>query len=245
MTTLVGQIKLETKLFLRGRQNLFLTLAFPAIMILIFGSVFSGQSWSGIPAIDYLLPGIIVMALMMACMSNNAVKITNEREKGIYRRLSLTPLKRQALLIGNIFVRYLIVLASTILLIALGISVFKANIGGNYLLFWFVLTFGALVFIAIGFVLTSLVKNTNSAMTLGMAVLFPFMFLGGCFWPLDIMPAFLRPICEALPTLHLNNALRMIVVQGAGFSEIWQEFPVMLGWLIGCSTLAVKFFKWE
>ena len=32
----------------------------------------------------------------MACMNNNAVKITNDREKGIYRRLSLTPLKRQS-----------------------------------------------------------------------------------------------------------------------------------------------------
>ena len=98
MSTLIGQIKLETKLLLRDRRSLFFTLAFPVIMILIFGSVFSEGSWDGIPAINYLLPGIIVMAVMMACMNNNAVKITNDREKGIYRRLSLTPLKRQSLL---------------------------------------------------------------------------------------------------------------------------------------------------
>ena len=245
MTKLLTQIRLETKLFLRDKYNLFYTLAFPVIMILIFGSVFSGQNWSGIQAIDYLLPGIIVMALMMACMSDNAVKIVAERDEGIYRRLSLTPLKRQVLLIGNIFVRYLVVLASTILLFVIGVGFFKANVGGNFLLFWFVLTIGALTFVTIGFVLTSLSKNTNSAMTLGMAVIFPFMFLGGCFWPLNQMPAFLQPVCKALPALHLNNALRMIVVQGAGFSGIWQELPVMFGWLIGCSVLAVKFFKWE
>jgi ABC-2 type transport system permease protein len=78
MRTLVGQIRLETKLLFRDKRSLFLTLAFPVIMILIFGSVFSGQNWSGIPAINYLLPGMIVMALMMACMNNNAVKITND-----------------------------------------------------------------------------------------------------------------------------------------------------------------------
>jgi len=245
MATLAGQIKLETKLFLRGRQNVFLTLAFPVIMILIFGAVFSGENWSGIPAINYLLPGIIVMALMMASMNNNAIKIVNEREKGVYRRLSLTPLKRQTLLIGDIFVRYLVVLASTALLIAIGVNLFKAHVGGNYFLFWFVLTIGALTFVTLGFVLTTLVKNTNSMMTLGMAVLFPFMFLGGCFWPLDQMPTFLRPLCEALPALHLNNALRMIVMQGAGFNEVWHELPVMLGWLAVCSILAVKLFKWE
>jgi len=245
MNTLVGQIKLETKLLLRDKHTLFTTLAFPVIMILIFGTVFSGQKWSGIPAINYLLPGIIVMALMMACMSNNAVKIAGERDKGIFRRLSLTPLKRQVLLFGNVFVRYLVTIVSTILLIAIGVNVFKANIGGNFVLFGGVLTFGTLVFVTLGFVLASLAKNANTAMTLGMAVLFPLMFLGGCFWPTDQMPSFLRLVSDALPTTHLNTALRMIVVQGAGLNEIWHEFPVMLGWLVGCSALAIRFFKWE
>jgi ABC-2 type transport system permease protein len=245
MSTLVGQIRLETNLLIRDKRSLFFTLAFPVIMILIFGSVFSGDSWDGIPAINYLLPGIIVMAVMMACMNNNAVKITNDREKGIYRRLSLTPLKRQSLLAGHVFVRYLIMLASTALLIAIGVGVFKAQVGGNYFLFWFVLTVGALVFIALGFVLSSMVKNSNSANALGTAVLFPFMFLGASFWPLEQMPLSLRPVCEALPALHLNTALRVIVVQQAGLSVVWHEFPVMLGWLAACSILAVKFFKWE
>jgi ABC-2 type transport system permease protein len=240
-----AQIRLETKLFLRERQNVFFTLAFPVILILIFGSVFGGQSWYGVAAINYLLPGIIAMAVMMACMNNNALKVVNERERGIYRRLSLTPLKRHTLLLGDIFVRYLVALASTLLLIAIAIGVFNAQVGGNHFLFWFVLTVGSLTFVALGLVLTILVKNTNSMTSLGMAVLFPFMLLGACFWPLDQMPTFLHPLCEALPSLHLNTALRMIAVQGASMSDIWPEFPVILGWLVGSSVLAVRFFRWE
>ena len=146
---------------------------------------------------------------------------------------------------GQIFVRYLIVIASTSLLVAIGSSVFKARIGGNEFLFLIVLTLGALTFTALGFALSSLVKNTSSAMALCMAVLFPLMFLGGCFWTLDQMPSFLSLISNALPTTHLNTALRMITIQGAGFSQIWPELPVMLGWLASCSILAVKLFKWE
>lgn len=245
MKTLIAQIRLETNLLFRDKRSLFFTLAFPVIMILIFGAVFSGQKWGGVSAINYLLPGIIVMAIMMACMNNNAVKITNDREKGIYRRLSLTPLKRQTLLAGHVVVRYLIMLASTALLIAIAVGVFKAQVGGNYFLFWLVLTLGALVFIALGFVISSAVKNSNSANTLGTAILFPFMFLGASFWPLEQMPLSLRPLCEALPALHVNTALRIIVVEHAGFVMVWHELPVMLGWLAVCSILAVKFFKWE
>jgi ABC-2 type transport system permease protein len=245
MKILIRQIRLETKLYLRGRQALFYTLAFPVIMILIFGAVFGGTSWSGIPAIDYLLPGIIGMALMMACMSNNAVSITTERDRGIYRRLSLTPLNKRTLLTGHVVVRYLVALASTIILMVIGVAVFKAHLGGNYFLFWLVLTVAALAFVTIGFVITTLVKNAQSAQALSMAVLFPLMFLGCCFWPLDAMPTFLRPVCEALPTLRMNTALRMIVIQGAGLTAIWQDLLVMVGWLVGCSAIAIKFFKWE
>jgi ABC-2 type transport system permease protein len=245
MTTLVGQIKLETKLFLRDKRSLFFTFAFPVIMVLIFGSAFSNQTVSGTPAINYLLPGIIVMALMMVTMNNNVTKIAGDREKGIYRRLSLTPLKRQILLVGQIIVRYVIVIASTLLLIAIGSSVFKAHIGGNQVLFYSVLTIGVLTFTALGFAMSSLVKNTNGAMALCMAVLFPLMFLGGCFWTLDQMPSFLNTVANILPTTHLNTALRLISIQGAGFSQVWHELPVILAWFAGCSVLAVKFFKWE
>jgi ABC-2 type transport system permease protein len=245
MTTLVGQIKLETKLFLRDKRSLFFTFAFPVIMVLIFGAAFGNQTVAGLPAINYLLPGIIVMALMMVTMNNNVTKITSDRERGIYRRLSLTPLKRQTLLTGQIIVRYLIVIASTLLLITIGYSVFKAHIGGNQLLFLTVLTLGVLTFTALGFAMSSLVKNTNSAMALCMAVLFPLMFLGGCFWTLDQMPHFLNVVANVLPTTHLNAALRMITLQGAGFNQIWHELPVIMGWLAGSSVLAIKFFKWE
>lgn len=245
MKSLLRQIKLETKVFLRERQNLFLTMAFPVILIFIFSSVFHEQSWSGIKAINYLLPGIIVMSLMMVCMNNNAVKIVNEREKGVYRRLFLTPLKKRTLLIGNIIVRYIIAMVATMLLITVGITLFKADISGNYFLLWFVWSLGSLTFIVLGFVLASLVKDTNGMTTLGMAVLFPLMFLGGCFWPIDQMPAFLIPVCKALPTLRLNTALRMITVQNAGFHDIWQELPIVLIWLTGCSILSIKLFRWE
>ena len=245
MKTLVGQVKMETKMFLRAKQAMFMTLAFPVIMILIFGSVFSGQTWSGVPAINYLLPGIIVMAMMMVCMSNNAVAITTERDDGTYRRLSLTPLKRRTLLTGHVFVRYMVALVSTALLIIIGVEAFKAHIGGNQALFFLVLTLGAITFVTLGFVIATIAKNANSAQALSMAVLFPFMFLGACFWPLDQMPSFLHPICQILPTLHLNNALRTILVQGGGFGSIWQDLLVLTGWLVGCSAIAVKFFKWE
>jgi ABC-2 type transport system permease protein len=245
MNTLASQMKLEFKLFLREKEALFWTLAFPVFMIILFGLIWKEETWDGMPTIGYILPGIIVMAMMTTCIVSTATGVVEEREKGIFRRLSLTPLKRQTLIGGQIINRYLTVLVQTALLIAIGIAFFGAAIDGNLLLFWAVLTLGAISFLSLGFALAALIKNEKSAHPLSMIVFFTLMFLGGCFFPLEQMPEFVRPVCEALPSLHLNDALRMIAIEKAGASDIWREIPVLLGWLGGCSVLAVKFFRWE
>jgi ABC-2 type transport system permease protein len=245
MNTLASQMKLEFKLFLREKEALFWTLAFPVFMIVLFGLIWKEETWDGMPTIGYILPGIIVMAMMTTCIVSTATGVVEEREKGIFRRLSLTPLKRQTLIGGQIINRYLTVLVQTALLIAIGIAFFGAAIDGNLLLFWAVLTLGAISFLSLGFALAALIKNEKSAHPLSMIVFFTLMFLGGCFFPLEQMPEFVRPVCEALPSLHLNDALRMIAIEKAGASDIWREIPVLLGWLAGCSVLAVKFFRWE
>lgn len=66
MKILARQVKLETKLFLRRKDDLFWTLAFPASFIILFGLIYRDTIWEdlGIHAIEFILPGIIVMALM-------------------------------------------------------------------------------------------------------------------------------------------------------------------------------------
>ncbi|MDC7126419.1 MAG: ABC transporter permease [Spirochaetales bacterium] len=245
MSILAKQIRIEMILFLRNRQNLFLTLAFPVMMILLFGAVFKDQIWGGVSSINFLVPGIVVMSLMMVCMNNNAVKIVDERTRGIYRRLFLTPLRRETLLLSNIVVRYLVTIVSALLVIAVGIGVYGADIEGSRFLFWLILTLGSLTFISLGFFLTSFAKNTSSVMTLCMAVLFAFMFLGGCFWPTEQLPESIMPLCKALPSYHLNAAFRMVVLQNAGGIDVIKELPVVIGWFVVSFILAVKFFKWE
>jgi ABC-2 type transport system permease protein len=245
MKTLINQIKLETNLWLRQKETVFWTLAFPILFMFLFGSIWSDDTWGNMPAINYLLPGIIVMALMTTCIVATATGLVEEREKGIFRRISLTPLKKHTLIGGHVVNRYLIVLIQAVLLIAIGVGIFKASINGNLLLFWAILTLGAISFLAIGFALTGLIKSAKSAHPLCMIVLFILMLLGGCFFPPDVIPEFLTPVCDALPSTRLSEALMEVAINGAGIGVIWQDVLVLGGWLVGCSILAVRFFRWE
>ena len=245
MNALIDQVKIEAKMWFRNRETMFWTLVFPVFFMLLFGAIWKDDSWNNIPTISYLLPGIIVMAMMTTCITATTTGLIEEREKGIFRRLFLTPVKKHTLIGGHIAIRYCIVLVQTALLIAIGITLFEANITGNYLLFWSVLTMGAICFLSLGFALTVFIKNAKSAHPLTMIVFFTLMFLGGCFFPLDIMPEFLVPVCNVLPSAHLNEALKDVIISGAGINEVWKELLIMGAWLVGCCVLTIKFFRWE
>lgn len=247
MKTLIGQVKLETRLFFRRRDDLFWTLAFPVFFMLLFGAIYGNMGWEegGMRVVDYLLPAIIVMALMTTGIMATATGFAEERGKGVYRRLSLTPLKRHDIIGGQIINRYLIILAQALILILIGTLAFKVSIVGNYLLFWGVLSLGGFCFLALGFALASVIRSAKSATPVCMIVFFVMMFLGGIFFSTSIMPEYLQRFSNILPATHLNNALRMVAVEGRGVNEVWRELLIVIGWFAGCLGLSVKFFRWE
>ena len=247
MNMLTGQIALEVKLFLRRRDELFWTVVFPVFFIVLYGLIYGDTEWSdqGLRAIDYLLPGIVTMAVMITGIMSTANGFVEEREKGIYRRLSLTPLRKQALIAGQIGQRYLVILAQAVIIILIGVLAFDVDVVGNYVLFWFALTVGAVCFLTIGFALTGLIKNARSSTPITMIAFFMLLFVGGLFFPVDIMPGFLQAISTGLPSTHLNDALRIVAVEEGGIGDIWVNLAVLAGWTIGCLGLSIRFFKWE
>jgi len=245
MRMLAGQIALETKFFFRRKDELFWNLAFPMFFMVLYGFLYSNIMWGEIKAIDYMFPGIIVMALMVNGIMVSATLFVEERGKGIYRRLSLTPLKRQTIIGAQIIHRYIVTLIQTILLLAVGVFGFKVSIVGNYFFFWLILTFGSLCFLSIGFALATLIRSTRSATPICMIVFFMMLFLGGIFFPLTQMPDFLVIIAKAFPSTHLNEALRMVVIEGAGLGSAWLELLIVGGWFVVSLGLSIKFFRWE
>lgn len=245
MRILAGQIALETKLFFRRKDELFWNLAFPMFFMVLYGLIYGNTMWGDILAIEYMFPGIIVMALMVNGIMVSATVFVEERGKGIYRRLSLTPLKRQTIIGAQILHRYIVTLVQTLLLLVVGVFAFKVNIVGNYFFFWLILTFGSLCFLSIGFALATLIRSTRSATPICMIIFFMMLFLGGIFFPTNIMPDFLVVITKALPSTHLNDALRLITIEVAGLGAAWLELLVVGGWLIVSLGLSIKFFRWE
>jgi ABC-2 type transport system permease protein len=247
MNMLIKQTRMQMRLFLRRKDELFWTLAFPVLFILLFGAIYGNSKWNGmtIRSIDYLLPGIIVMGAMVTGIMRTATGIVQEREQGIYRRLALTPLKRTTLIGSQLLQHYLVIVAQTLLLIAVGGLAFKTHLTGNTTLFWLTLSVGALCFMSIGFALTGLIKTLRSATPIIQITYFGLMFLGGIFFPNSLLPNWLDNGAKILPSTQLGDALRAVIYNGAGIGDIWQKLAVMGAWIAVCLVISIRFFRWE
>jgi ABC-2 type transport system permease protein len=195
--------------------------------------------------IDFMVPGILAMVLMFGGLAGYSLEIATYREKGILRRIKVSPLSLTTYLSSGILSVLIFTLLQTALLIAIGVLVFKLNINGNYLYIIVLVIIGALSFLALGFLVASLTKNARSAGMASQAIALPMMFLSGIFFPLMIMPTALKVIAQCLPLYYLGDALRQVMIDSASLLDVWVDILVLVAMGIIAFLASVRFFRWE
>jgi ABC-2 type transport system permease protein len=195
-------------------------------------------------SIDYLVPGILAMALMQLGIFA-AAPLVVQRENRVLKRLGATPLRRSTMVISIVAFRLLVAVGQAAVIIFVARLVFHVPMLGNWLSLAGMIVLGTLTFLAMGYMLSSFAKTEETVVPLLMAVQFPMMFLSGIFFPVEFMPDFMRPIMAAMPLTYLGDSLRQIMVESSALHSHLTNIAVLGGWLLVCLTAAVRLFRWE
>jgi ABC-2 type transport system permease protein len=126
-----------------------------------------------------------------------------------------------------------------------GILIFKAHTHGSWVLASLSLLLGILCFVAIGFMITGLVRTAEAARAIATFVTFPMMFLSGVFIPISQLPAGLQSLVHILPLTYLTDALHNVLNNGRGVSALWADWALLAAWSIVCFAIAARRFRWE
>jgi ABC-2 type transport system permease protein len=200
---------------------------------------------SNLRSIDFLLPGIIGMSLMQLGLFATANVLVELREKQVLRRLGATPLSRTNLLTSQVLFRLTIGLIQTLSIILVGIVFFHVHIQSSLLVLMGIVLLGALMFVALGYLISGLARTQDSVSAITSLVQFPMLFLSGIFFPIEIMPQWIRPVVNLIPLSYLADLLRQVMVGATPAFPLAVDLIVVFAWLLICSIFAVKFFRWE
>ena len=193
--------------------------------------------------IDYLVPGLIGFSVLMSPMFA-LVNISSQYKRDkIFKQLSLTPLTKTEWLFSKITWYIVLTLISFVLMTAIGVGLFGADITFSLAIIPFLLL-GPFFFVSLGMLVGTVSNSVESAAVVGNIITFPMMFLSGTFFPVDAMPAYLQNIAHILPLFYVIDGLNNVMLYG-NFGGALVDLGVIVVVSAVTFALAVRFFKWR
>jgi ABC-2 type transport system permease protein len=238
---------IETKLFLREPMAAFFTIAFPLMMLFLFGAIYGNEPtelFGGRGTMDVSVPAYMAMIIGTVGLLSLTISITSYREKGILRRFRSTPLRPYVILLDTVLVNFLMTLFGTALLIIAAKLIYHLRFDGSVLLFLAAFTLASLSFFSLGFVIASLAPTARVAQVVGMVIFYPMLFLSGAAIPLEIMPDSIKKVANFLPLSYVVELLKGMWF-GEHLADHLVSILILTGILIAGIVISALTFRWE
>jgi ABC-2 type transport system permease protein len=236
----------ETKLFLREKAAALAVFGLPVALVIGFGLIpgfgKAQKDLSGQIGTEYIAS--IGVAIVLATLGLNGVPmvIGQYRERGILRRLAVTPVRPLTLLVAKLAVWA----ASAVLSVAFVITVARLafHVPAPAAPGWFVLALilGIAALFALGMLVAATAPTARSAAGLGWLLFFPNMFLAGVYFPTEHMAPVMRQIGNFTP---LGAALHAVRDSWMGLAPRPEYLGIMAAYAAIAAALTARFFRWE
>jgi ABC-2 type transport system permease protein len=192
---------------------------------------------------NFIAPGIMALTVMMSVMTGLPVAISQEKEIGTMDGMMVAPINRLSIILGKALGQTARGLIQGVIIMALAIGLFGVAIHGSILLVFGLLLLGVFSFVGLGIVLTSVAKDQETAQMMMMTLMFPMMFLSGVMFPIQQMPWYMQDIAKFLPLTYASDAMRKVMVLGAGVPAISTDLIIMIVFGLVMIAIAVPLFR--
>jgi ABC-2 type transport system permease protein len=247
MAALAALTKTQSKVFLREPLAVFFGLVFPSVLLVVIGFAFPGATdpepaFDGRTLVDVYASTTVVLGIATVAIFLLPVALGGDRERGILRRLSTTPVHPRALVTAHLVVQLAVVTVATIAAVLIGMLVFGIAFPGSP--GWFIVSFvlGAVSLLAVGLLIGAVAPTAGSGQGIGMLLYFPLLFFAGVYIPLQVMPDGVQSVSRYTPA---GAAVQALSASWTGEAPQTASLAVMAAYVVVAGSLAVWLFRWD
>jgi ABC-2 type transport system permease protein len=248
MSLVLHQFRYDQKAFWRNPASVFFTVMFPVLLLLIFATVFGGQTVDvrgGVKTTTYYVPAIMTLSIISATMQTLAMTLVIAREDGRLKRGRGTPMPPWVFIAGRIGNSIVVALLMLVLLAGIGGLLYGVSVPWDRLpAILLALVVGASSFCCLGIALTAAIPSQDAAAPIVNALLLPLYFLSGVFIPEDQLPSGVIHFADVFPVRHFFIAFFDAYVPAGGSAVSWDNLAVVAIWGVAGVLLSVRFFRW-
>lgn len=242
-----AQTRYSLRGFLRDPRALVISVIMPVFLVLILNTIFRGKTeFDGVrvPVGSYYTASISAYVVMMTGFGSLLLSITAARERGLLKRFRGSPMPAWVYLFSQVLQVVVIVIATVVVLISVGIAFYGVHLSGPVILDLVVyVVVGTTAFSALGLAVTALCATTEAASALGPFSTVVLSFVSGVFVPVALMPRWLVELGKFFPLEHLAHGLQAAFLLKSGISSV--DVIVLGAWGVAGVIAALGLFRWE
>ena len=189
------------------------------------------------------VPGMGSMYVMFTVLAGMAV-LLRERNQWTLQRLTALPISRAQILGGKVLTYFTLGMIQYLIVFGVGLLV-GLNFGSNPLLLLPIMIAFVLCTTALAFAVAPWVTSEGQANGVARLLSLSLAPLGGAWWPLDIVPDFMRTIGHLSPVAWAMDAFHDIMWFNGGLTEILPEVGVLLGATVVLFAFGVRSFRYD
>jgi ABC-2 type transport system permease protein len=189
------------------------------------------------------VPGILVMFVMMNLLIFGGATVASERREGVLKRLMVQPILLRELVFGKILGLLCLGAVQIVFLLIAARWLMQFRIGENVVWVLLLLAVYSSAAAAFGVFIGSIISREDKVVGLCVLASMVMAAMGGCWWPLEIVPENLRVVGHLFPTAWAMDGLHQLISFGGGFAEIREELAVLAGYAAAGSFAAIRFFR--
>lgn len=240
-------ILFESKRMSRNFPSMFFALAFPIMVLVIFGSIYGNEPsdmFDGLGTVDISVPAYTGLILAVAGLMSFPLNMVEYRSRAFLRRLRATPARPTIFLTAQVIVNGLVCVVGIALLIACGFIFYDLSAPERPVAFIGLVVLCCAAMFGLGMIIASFAKSEATALVVANLIYFPMIFLTGATLPLEIMPDGMRNISDFLPLTHGIEALKW-AWNDMDIDSLVTPLAVLLGTIVVSGAIAARWFKWE
>jgi ABC-type multidrug transport system permease subunit len=195
--------------------------------------------------IDWLIPGIVGLGIMSTGMWGVSFSIVQARLRKLLKRLAASPMRKSDYLLAQLLARLVFLGPEVMIPLVFGAFVLGLPIRGTVGSIVLVCLTGALAFTALGLLAASRARTFEAINGILNLIQLPMWILSGVFFSAANFPERVQPIIHALPLTALIDALRAVILEGAGAADVRGELALLGAWTAVPFAMAIRIFKWR
>ncbi|MFA5773900.1 MAG: ABC transporter permease [Ilumatobacteraceae bacterium] len=241
MKLMVSQLRVELSVVARNGEQLLVIIGIPALLLLFFSNVdvlpTGGQS-----SVDFLLPGILALAVMSTAMVSLGIATGFERSYSVLKRLGATPLGTPRLILAKTCAVGVVEALQCSILIIFGMVLGWSPNGTSWMQCVAAIALGTLAFAGLGLLMAgTLTAELNLAAQ--NAVYLLLLLVGGVVIPIASLPSGLQSVAIRLPSSALTDVLREALTNAGSHPQ--SSWVTLCLWASLTPLLASRWFRWD